>query len=82
MSYYELWDKFNDKLISRHRTGITAMKAGVRHCLRIAAVHGKKAYIPTEIRKNGKPIDSCEYCELIDEIERIGFNCRPRGGEA
>jgi hypothetical protein len=82
MSYYELWDTHNDMLISRHRKGITAMKARIRHCLRIAAIHGKTAYIPTEIRKNGKTIESSEYCELIDELERIGFNCRPLGGEA
>lgn len=82
MNYYELWDMHNDMLISRHRKGITAMKARIRHCLRIAAIHGKTSYIPTEIRKDGKPIESSEYCELIDEIERIGFNCRTIGGEA
>jgi len=81
MSYYEVWDKFNDRLISRHRNGINAMKAKIRHDFRIAAIHGKTAYIPKEIRKNGKPIESSEYCELIDELERIGFNCRPLGGE-
>ena len=82
MSYYEIWDTHNDRLISRHRKGITAMKAKIRHCLRIAATHGKTAYIPTEIRKNGKPIGSREYCELIDELKRIKFNCRPLGGDA
>jgi hypothetical protein len=82
MSYYELWDNFNDRPISKHRDGINAMKARIRHDSRIAAIHGKTAYIPKEIRKDGKPIESSEYCELIDELERIGFNCRPSGGEA
>ena len=81
MSYYELWDTFNDRLISRHRKGLAAMKAKIRHDFRITAIHGKTAYIPKEIRKGGKPIESYEYCELIDELERIGFNCRPIGGE-
>jgi len=82
MSYYELWDKSNDRLISRHRKGITAMKARIRHDKRIAAIHGKTAYIPTELRKDGKRIKPSEYCELLEEIERINFNCRPLGGDA
>jgi len=82
MSCYELWDKFNERPVSRHHNGLNAMKARIRHDKRIAATHGKTAYIPTEIRKNGKRIKPSEYCELLEEIERINFNCRPLGGDA
>jgi hypothetical protein len=54
------------------------MKAKVRHDHKIAALHGKTAYIPKQIRKDNAPISEEEYLELIDELNRIGFVSRPK----
>lgn len=80
MSKYEVYDTHNEVVVSRHHNGLNAMKAAIRHSVAIQKRYGKTAYIPKQIRKNGVPIGSEEYCDLIDEIERIGF--RVRGGEA
>jgi uncharacterized protein (UPF0261 family) len=47
---YEVFDKFNDRVISRHNSGIAAMKASIRHSGKIARLYGRTAYIPKEIR--------------------------------
>ncbi len=68
---YTLHDTFNDVVISRHRTGLNALKAKMRHDLRVATICGKTSYIPKEIRKDGKTIGAEEYCKLLDELEEM-----------
>lgn len=46
-----LYDTFNNRLISRHRTVLNAMKASQRHN-KIFKANGQNSYIPTEIRNN------------------------------
>lgn len=75
---YSLHDTFNDCVISRHRNGLNAMKAKVRHDHKIAALHGETAYIPKQIRKDNAPISAQEFLDLLDELNRIGFVSRPK----
>ena len=78
MSKYDVFDTHNEVVISRHHNGINAMKGAIRHSVAIQRRYGKTSYIPKQLRKDGVPIGSDEYCDLIDEIERIGFNVRGR----
>lgn len=50
---YELYDTFNDRVISRHRTIKNAVRADIRFNRRIKKYHGQSSYIPTQI------LDSC-----------------------
>lgn len=45
-----LFDTFNDRVISRHRTLINACKAQRRHAVAVRRANGRDSYIPTEIR--------------------------------
>jgi hypothetical protein len=46
---YVLFDNFNDKTISRHRSLQAAVKADVRFQKRIKKVHGANSFTPTGI---------------------------------
>lgn len=50
---YELYDTFNERVISRHRTIVNAVKADIRFNRRIKKYQGQSSYIPTQI------LDSC-----------------------
>lgn len=46
---YALFDTFNNKVVSRHRTIEAAVKADRRHQRAIKRMHGPASYIPTKI---------------------------------
>lgn len=73
---YVLFDKFNDRAISRHRTLLNALKASRRHDAKVARANGATAYVPKAILIDGKPVDPDEYCDAVDHLDRIGFVCR------
>ena len=54
---YELYDTFNDRVISRHRTIKNAVRADIRLNRRIKKYHGQNSYIHTQILDHdGAPI--------------------------
>jgi len=68
---FELYDTFNDRVISRHRTIVNAVKADIQFNRRIKKYHGQSSYIPTQILdRDGTPITDChpEY-EQVWEAE-------------
>jgi len=53
---YQLFDTFNNCKISNHRSFESAEKATVAHYKAVKKRHGHSAYVPTEIRVNGKAV--------------------------
>ncbi len=51
---YVLFDTFNSKPISRHRTIKAAVKADIRFQRAVKRANGKSSYIPTQIREETK----------------------------
>ena len=53
---YTLFDHFNMRTISQHRTLESASRAQVRHSRAVKRTNGKNSYLPTIIFGNGQPI--------------------------
>jgi hypothetical protein len=53
---YSLFDLFNMRTISQHRTLESASRAQVRHSRAVKRTNGKNSYLPTIIFGNGQPI--------------------------
>jgi hypothetical protein len=51
---YSLFDHFNMRTISRHRSFETASRAQVRHSRALKRTHGRNSYLPTVIMLNGQ----------------------------
>jgi hypothetical protein len=51
---YVLFDTFNKKIISRHRSMKAAVEANVRFQRAVKRANGKSSYIPTEIKEQPK----------------------------
>jgi hypothetical protein len=51
---YTLFDHFNMRTISRHRSFETASRAQVRHSRALKRTHGRNSYLPTVIMLNGQ----------------------------
>ena len=69
---YELYDTFNDRVISRHRTIKNAVRADMRLNRMIKKYHGQHSYISTQILDScGDPIiDGHPEYDQIWEAER------------
>lgn len=61
MPTYILYDTFNRREISRHRTLDAAVKADRAFQRRVKRANGPTSFIPTEILKNGQKLDDDEY---------------------
>jgi hypothetical protein len=48
---YAVYDTFNNKIVSRHRTIEAAVKADRRFQNKVQRIHGQSSYIPTTIKK-------------------------------
>jgi hypothetical protein len=48
---YAVYDTFNNRVVSRHRTIEAAVKADRRFQNRVQRIHGQSSYIPTKIKK-------------------------------
>lgn len=55
-----LHDTFNDRLISRHRTLIAAVRAQRKHLSAVEKRNGKGAYLTYAFRENGTPVSADE----------------------
>jgi hypothetical protein len=72
---YALYDTFNDRIISRHRTIEAVAKAKKTFLNRVERANGRGAYVPVQIREidaNGMPVkphdDDVDYfhqCEAF-----------------
>ena len=51
---YTLFDHFNMRTISRHRSFETASRAQIRHSRALKRTHGRNSYLPTVIMLNGQ----------------------------
>jgi hypothetical protein len=53
-----IYDTFNNKIVSQHRTVVAAIKADQKFKRTINRVHGKNSFIPTELREvvNGEAV--------------------------
>ena len=58
---FALYDTFNGRILSRHRTIEAAAKADIKFRRAFQRANGKNSYIPTTLRDG-------EGCELDDEI--------------
>lgn len=56
----ELRDTFNDRLISRHRTVLAALKAQMKHLAGVKRANGRDSYLTYAITRNGGPVGSDE----------------------
>lgn len=71
---YELYDTFNGRIVSRHRTIENAVKANIRLQRRTKKYNGDSCYIPTQILdRDGDPItsDHPEYEHLWDAEAKL-----------
>lgn len=63
---YTLKDTFNNRVISRHRTIMAAVRADSRLARKIKRLFGNNSYLPTSILDNdGRPITT-EHPEFDD----------------
>lgn len=63
---YTLYDAFNDRSISRHKTLGAAMRASVNFDRAVKRANGQNSYIPTVILENGKPVaENDEYYRAL-----------------
>jgi len=62
---YCLYDTFNRRIVSRHRTIVAVIRANVRMQNRIERNNGKGHYIPTDCRKlvDGEPVKLDPMCD-------------------
>jgi len=61
MSKYQLFDTFNQIVISRHNTLEAMVKADKRHARMIRRANGQSSYIPTSYRNaDGTPISDAD----------------------
>jgi hypothetical protein len=51
---YTLFDHFNMRTISRHRSFETASRAQARHSRALKRTHGRNSYLPTVVMLNGQ----------------------------
>ena len=51
---YTLFDHFNMRTISRHRSFETASRAQAKHSRALKRTHGRNSYLPTVIMLNGQ----------------------------
>jgi hypothetical protein len=51
---YSLFDHFNMRTISRHRSFETASRAQAKHSRAIKRTHGRNSYLPTVVMLNGQ----------------------------
>ena len=64
-----LHDTFNDRLVSRHRTLIAAVRAQRKHLSAVEKRNGKGAYLTYEFRKNGQPVDQYELMAAKQAVD-------------
>ena len=62
-----IYDTFNNKIVSQHRTVVAAIKADQKFKRTINRVHGKDSFIPTELREvvNGEAVKIAEDSEAM-----------------
>lgn len=56
---YCLYDTFNNRVVSRHRTVKAVIRADIRTQLRVTRLSGPSSYLPTELRvinAHGQPV--------------------------
>ena len=58
---YELYDTFNKRVVSRHRTLDAAVKADRRLQRAVKRGNGQSSYLPTEYHKDGERLTDDEY---------------------
>jgi hypothetical protein len=66
---FELWDSFNDQLISRHRTVEAAVKARRAHARAVEAHNGPGSFIHYAILKDGKMVGEDEIDQVEDTLD-------------
>lgn len=64
---FTVFDTFNNRAISHHRTLANAVRARLKHSRMIREVCGQNSYIPKTILCNGEPMS----VELLDEANDI-----------
>lgn len=62
---FEVYDTFNNKVISRHRSLVAAVKANESFQAKVSKANGAGSYIPTVYHQDGKPV----LPEDLDEAE-------------
>lgn len=64
---YCVYDTFNSKIISKHRSVVAAIKADKEFKRTISRVHGKSSFIPTDLREvvNGNAIKLAEDSDAM-----------------
>ena len=68
---FALWDTFNDKAISHHRTIDNVAKASSKHS-RWWKRHGHGSYIPTDIRyEDGSIVSDADTELFIDRLHHF-----------
>lgn len=71
MTTYSLYDTFNRREISRHRTLDAAAKSDRAFQRKIKRMNGPTSYIPTTILKNGQKLDDDEYVVMLELVNRM-----------
>ena len=54
---FTLYDTFNDREVSRHRSIETAVRAQLSHSRAVKRANGQNSFIPTRILCNGARLD-------------------------
>ena len=67
---YAIYDTFNNRIVSRHRTIDAAIKADQRLQRSIKRANGMTSYLPTELRKIDKDGSTQRLPEDSSEQER------------
>ena len=65
---YELYDTFNDRLISKHRTVLGAVRAQIRHLRAVRRSSGSNSYLTYSIYWDGKCVCENEIMEAEKKV--------------
>jgi hypothetical protein len=65
----ELWDTFNNRKISSHKTIQAAVEARRRHLKGVRKANGGYCYLTYEYRQGGKKMHGAE----VDKVEAAAF---------